>query len=353
MDFLWTSLKFFDLFDLAVFSANFLIFVFSKKIVTFYPKSRDETSLQKRLWALRSINLVLFLLYLAAFLFVQKDSVGLVQKISATALTLLTTYLLLHIFQYFTLKRYGRLKRIQDETVLSETYQSEIFNLLALLAGGISAFLIFVNIWEITDWLKATSVLGGLLIIAFSTKDIWGPDNIHGLIILYNGDIEPGSVVRVPALDLLAVVIQTSMTQTVFRDLRQRHQILLPNSLFRQNKIEVLSNCPEKGIDQFIDFNIGYGVRSARVELFFQKVWETACKFESTINTAKKPRVVLLNNGDHAVCWRFFYTVKNIYRILPASFAVNRAAYDLSLEWGLDLSTPITHLRVEPASPPA
>ncbi len=338
LDFFLKHLAEFTNFDYFVFSINALIFLFSKHIASAYPKSRDESAFQKRLWSLRFINFVLFGLYFIA-VFLTEEA----QRISQTGLTLLLSYLSWHFIKMFTLKRFGRIKEIGGETVLTDTYQSEIFSLVTLMLVSIAGCLFIINIWEITDWLKATSVFGGLLIIIFSTKDVWAPDNIHGLILLYNGNIEPGSVVRVASLDLLAVVLNTSLTQTVFRDLRQNYEILIPNAHFRNRKIEVLSNAPDKGIRQFIDFNIGYGVTSKRVESFFRIVWEHACRDEQSINSAVKPRVRLLNNGDHAVTWRFFFTVKNPYRVLHAGFAVNRAAYDHSLETGIALSTPLTH----------
>lgn len=338
--FFWEN---FSSFDALVFSLNLFLFVFSKQIVATYPGAEQGSKKHaSRLWALRTINSALFMLYFIAFW-----TTELARPISQTGLTLLLSYLVVHLFQRFTIERFGRSKEVEGETVKSETYQSSIFGLVGLLVVAVSAFLFIINIWDITNWLSATSAFGGLIIIAFSTKDVWAPENINGLILLYNDNVQPGSVVKVDEYNLLGVVVQTTLTQTVFYDLRMRHQILLPNSKFRDAKIEVLNNGPSKGIRRFIDFNIGYGLPSERVITFLEQVWASACELESAINAESKPRVRLKENGDHAVTWRLFFTVTNVYRVLEAEFAVNRAAYDLSLVEGIGLDTPLTHRVLE------
>jgi len=333
----------FSNFDYLVFGLNLFIFIFSKPIVATYRGAGQGLGKSAaRLWALRALNFILFALYFVAVWFTE-----LARPISQTGLTLLLGYLVVHLFHRFTLERFGRSKEVAGETRKSETYQSSIFGLVGFLVVIACAFLIILNIWDITNWLKTTSVLGGLLIIAYSTKDVWAPENINGLILLYNDNVQPGSVIKADEYDLLGVVVQTTLTQTVFYDLRQRHQILLPNSKFRTTKIEVLTNGPAKGIRRYIDFKIGYGVPSADVEAFFLEAWEKACSSEGSINGESKPRIRLLENGDHAVTWRVFFTVINAYRVLEAEFALNRAAYDLSLDNDIGLDTPITHRLLE------
>jgi len=340
-------LESFSNFDLIIFVVNLLVLLLSHPIARRIGGS--EKGYPKRLWILRTINFLLLGLYVVAA-FISEIA----RQISQTGLTLLIGYLFSVFLPQAILNRFGREKHIEDEASKTDTYQSEIFSMLIVLLTIIACFLIIVNIWHIEDWLKATSVLGGLLLITYATKDVWAPDNINALIILYNGNIVPGAVVRVDKLDLLAVVIETTLTQTVFRDLKQRHQILLPNSVFRQQKIEVLTNHPTKGLDLFVDYNIGYQTPSDRVEAFFAAVWEQARGMESAITDEKKYRVRLIAAGDHAITWRFYFTVSQVYKMLEAKFAVNRAAFDLSSTYGLGLNTPLTHtaLPETPEPPP-
>ena len=326
----------FQLFDLLILTINAIIFLFASKIIQRFTLAQELA--EKRTKSLRALNLALFSLYFIPFFL--HETAG---QISKTVLVLLLSYLTVYVVNMYILHKFGKEKTIGEEKVLYDTYQSEMFSLLGFLVILATAFLLIINIWGITDWLKATSVVGGLLIVGYSTKDVWAPENIHGLMMLYNGDIEPGSVVRVPELNLLAVVKQVTLTQTVFRDLRQRHQILLPNSRFHMAKIEILSNAPSKGLLQWVDFKIGYGIPSVEVEAFLERVWDAAAAAQPAISQTGKPHVRLVENGDHAVTWRLFYSVKTIYKMMGAQFAIQRAAYDLSLETGIALSTPYTH----------
>jgi small-conductance mechanosensitive channel len=258
-------------------------------------------------------------------------------------LTLLCSYLLAHLFQLHALKRYGRTREIAGSEVLSHTYQSEVIGLIGWAVAALISFLIIINAWDMTSWLHTTSVLGAVVLIVYSTKDVWAPDNINGLILLYNNDVEPGSVVQVTEIDLLAVVVRTSLTQTVFRDLRRKYKILLPNSRFRACKIEILTSNSNDNLDCLVDFKIGYGFSSEDVESFLTQVWQRVADDGSLINEERAPKVRIVENGDHAVVWRLSYRINSAYRLIEAEYLINRAAYDLSQEQGIGLNTPLTH----------
>ena len=324
--------------DLIALGINLLLFIFTRKIVTAFRPNKDSTSINTKVWTLRFINIILFGIYLLEF-FVG----GWTAQLSQTGLTLLISYLVVSFVQIIILRKYGRLKEIAGTEYRVETYQSEIFNLLLVLSAFIIAFILAVNIWGMTDWFKTTSVLGGFLIILFSTKDYWAPDNINGLMLLYNGDIEPGSVIQIDEYDLLAVTIETTLTQTRFRDLRSRHIIILPNSKVRNTKIEILSNSSASGLMRYTDFKIGYGITSEHINTFLTEVWQQACEDERAINPDKSAKIMIIDNGDHAVVWRLAYWVKNVYALFDAEFAINHSAYVHSQKQGIALNTPLTH----------
>ncbi len=347
----WLGRVSISVFDVVVLCLNALIFLFSKRIIKALPASRDESNYKTRLWALRFINLVLFLLYLGSVL-LQQHNAGpqpdqsvqvLARQLSQTGLTLLVAFLLTHFIQVFVVKRFGRVREIDGVEYRTETYQSEMYSLIVLIIAIIVVFLVLLNIWKITSLLQATSVFGGLLLILYSTKDVWAPDNINGLILLYNGNIEPGSLVRVEKYDLLAIVLQTSLTQTVLKDLVQRNQVIIPNSKLRNAKIEILTKATPNGLIQYAEFKLSYGISSEQAEAFFQAVWQQACTLSKAINADQAPKVRLYSNSDHAVVWRLFYYVGNVYRLLDARYAINRAAYDLSQQTGIELKTPVLY----------
>ncbi len=325
-----------DLFALGI---NLLLLIFTRQIVTAFRPVKDSTSVNSKVWTLRLINFILFGVY-----FFQLFFGGWTSQLSRTGLTLLIAYMVVNFLHILIIRKYGRTKEIDGTEYRVETYQSEIFNLLILIISFIIVLIVVINIWGVTDWFKTTSVLGGLLIILFSTKDYWAPDNINGLMLLYNGDVEPGSIIKIAELDLVAVTIETTLTQTRFRDLRTRHVIVIPNSKVRNSKIEVLSRSPASGLMRYVDFKIGYGVATEEVEAFLTNVWLEACENEKSINQEKQAKIVIVENGDHAVVWRLAYWVKNIYCLYDAEFAINRSAYELSQQSDIALNTPLTHV---------
>lgn len=323
--------------DVFVFAANILIFIFAGSI--FKQKTTGEkTSFNSKVFAVRTINLIILVLYVIA-LFIS----DMIKPISLSGLTLLLAFIFSHVLHVFIVRKFGREREIDGTEYHLETYQSEIFSVLVSLITVLATVIILINIWGMTDWLKATSVFGILALIIFSTKDIWIADNINGLILLYNNDVEPGAVVRIPELDLLAITVQTSLTQTSFRDLRQRHLIVIPNTRIRTSKIEILTRASSKGLFCYACFNIGYQVKSDKVEAFLTSVWETAVEKTQAINPEKVPQITTKEVGDHAVTWRLGYWLKNAYQLYEAELIVNRVAFDLSHEHGIELQTPLTH----------
>jgi hypothetical protein len=328
----------FSVFDYSVLTINALLFLLSSKIVTKFGYPHSDRRHGTSVWILRTVNIILFLLYFLAVFFTDKA-----RSLSITGLTLLVAYLLVHLFQLQVLKRYGRTREIGDTETFSHTYQSEIIGLMGWIIAAVISFLIIINTWEMTNWLQATSVLGAVLLIIYSTKDVWAPDNINGLILLYNNDVEPGSVVQVKEVELLAVVVHTSLTQTVFKDLRRKYKILLPNSRFRACKIEVLTSDSNGKLDCYADYKIGYGHHGEEIESFLKQVWQKVADNHSLIDSERPARVAIVENGDHAVTWRLSYRINSAYRLIEAESLINRAAYDLALELGVGLNTPMTH----------
>lgn len=328
-------------FDAFVFVINLLIFAFSRPLVRSWDPRPDDAPLKSRLWTLWILNLTLFALY---FIVAAVTGLNLPRQISQTGLTLLVGYLSLHLASSFILRRYGRRKEIEGTVYRTETYQSEVFTLLAVTLVGITCFLVILNVWELTEWLQATSVLGGLLVILYATKDVFAPDHINGLILLYNRNVTPGAVIRVPELDILGIALHTTLTQTTFKDLVHRHEVIVPNRRLRQAKIEVLSSDTVGGLWEHADFQVGYEHDREEVAGVLLEAWERARKADKGISAEKRARARLVCTGDHAVTWRLFYCLSNVYRLMPARFAILEAALDVSRERGISLATPLTHV---------
>ncbi len=119
------------------------------------------------------------------------------QEISQTGLTILVSYIILHYVQGWIVLRFGKVKEINGEKFHGESYASEIIGLIGLILVASVAFLVIINIWALNDWLQATSVIGGILLLLFASKDYFLGDMISGLIMHYNHSVEAGSVIRV------------------------------------------------------------------------------------------------------------------------------------------------------------
>lgn len=308
-----------DTLDWFVISANLVLLVFSGTIAGKLSGTKDEHAPRRKLVVMRVMSTLLLVMYLMSLfapigIFGECDQVSEagncdpLRRLSLTGLTIFSSYVFYILSHAWIVRRYGRSKEIEGVQVKYATYQSELFSVLVLLAIILLAFLTVLTIWEVERWLRGTSVLGGIALVLFFTKDVWLPDNINGLILLYNSDVEPGAVVRVKELDLLGVTLRTSLVQTTFRDLVRQHLIIVPNARLRAQKIEVLTQCGSTGLRDYVEFKIGYDVTAERVEPMLQEIWEVACAAETAINSEVEPRIQLVNNGDHAITWHLMYT---------------------------------------------
>jgi len=131
--------------------------------------------------------------------------------------------------------------------------------------------------------------------------------------------------------------------QTVFLDVIQKHNIIVPNSKLRNCKIEALNKPGTAHWNDYVEFNIGYETPSETVEEFVTAVWQRATEQENALDEEKQPKLVLINTGDHAIQWRLNYPLSSVYRIKQARYALMRAAFDLQSDFGLSLATPLTH----------
>jgi hypothetical protein len=335
----------FQALDYLVISLNLLIFVFAGWVIRRSPNNKSNLAARNRMLGLRTINLALFVIYAftGVIEIIFNYKISHLQQISQTGLTILLSYIVLHYVQDWIVLRFGKLKEIDGEHFRSDSYASEVIGLIGLLLVSSIAFLVIINVWELNSWLQATSVVGGILIILFASKDYFLGDMISGLIMHYNSSVEAGSVIRVKEFEIVGVVMQITLSQTTIRDLVQKHEIAIPNSKLRNATIETLSNCSKSGFKDFIDFKIGYEHSADIVSRFLEQVWSNSCKQETAMNDEIKPNIVVVENGDHAVAWRLFYYLKNPYRVLQARNKVQTVAFELSQQQQIGLNTPVTH----------
>lgn len=330
---------------------NVCLLILSSLLFTYVVPSDSKNLNAKRTRSLRVMNLILLSVYgidwLINYYFNDHGHSDVFIQISQTGLVLVLSYLFTQFSHTWTIRKYGKDRTLDGETIKTRTYQSEMGYILILLISIIVSLLLLINIWQVTSWLQATGVIGGLLVILFGTKEAWAHDAVSGLILLYHGDIAPGVVCRIPSMDVLAVVRRMSLTETTFHDVIQKHNIIISNSRLRAHTVEVLNKIDSPHWNDYVTFKIGYDTSSAQVEAFVEAVWLKACEIEKHLDPEKKAKLVLFNPGDHAVEWRINYRVESVYRIKQARYAINRAAFDLQDEHGLSLATPLTWVQAE------
>ncbi|VAW41798.1 hypothetical protein MNBD_GAMMA01-1961, partial [hydrothermal vent metagenome] len=269
MNFIVSYIEHLSNFGQVAIALNILFFVFAGVIFRYIviPTDNEQQNTKRIRW-LRFLNFLLLMIYVIdALVNGSTNSNKWLLQISQTGLVLLISYLFIQFSHAWALRHYGKGKtNIDGEEVSSRTYKSEMMYLIIIAITIITALLLLVNIWNVTNWLQATGVLGGLLVLLFATKDAWAVDGVHGLILLYNHDLEPGVICRIPEHDILGIVRRISLTQTTFRDLVQKHKIIIPNSKLRTTKIEILNRSGQTGWNDFIEYNIGYATPAKTVE---------------------------------------------------------------------------------------
>ena len=317
---------------------NLLILIFGKQIIT-HLSVQTVGAAPPQLRLLRILNAVLFLTYFFAVAF----QFQLASNISHTGLLVLLTYLIWQLTHSIILKKYGRKREVEGTSIYVESYTSSNLKLIALLILGVISGLVFLNLWKLEWLLQTTSFLGALAVLIFTTKDYWLKDFISGIIVISNGNIERGDVIRIPDENILAIVLETRTMLTLLRDVIRNHNITVPNSLLLNKQVEILTTESRKGIYDYVEFNIGYETDSEKAKAYLLDVLKRACKITATINAEREGNIMLVENGDHAVTWRVLYNLRFEHEITTARNAVKLAAFELQDEHGVKLPTPLTH----------
>ena len=324
--------------DYITFIINLLILIFGKQIIN-HLSVQTVGAAPPQLRLLRILNAVLFLTYFFAVAF--QFQLG--SNISHTGLLVLLTYLIWQLTHSIILKKYGRKREVEGTSIYVESYTSSNLKLIALLILGVISGLVFLNLWKLEWLLQTTSFLGALAVLIFTTKDYWLKDFISGIIVISNGNIERGDVIRIPDENILAIVLETRTMLTLLRDVIRNHNITVPNSLLLNKQVEILTTESRKGIYDYVEFNIGYETDSEKARAYLLDAWKRACKITATINPEREGNIMLVENGDHAVTWRVLYNLRFEHEITTARNAVKLAAFELQDEHDVKLPTPLTH----------
>ena len=338
-----------EMIEWLTFGVNALVFLFSKKIASSYGEVKDAEKMNARLRILHGFNLVVFLSFVVSVAVQSTDPAKAgtgaltAANLSQSCLILLIAYLLIHLAEALLLKRYGQAFTVMGFTRRVETSTSRTLELLAYTIIALVTVILLFNIWA-PSALQTTGVIGFIAVMIFTTKDYWMRDFIAGIILISNERIQRGQVVAVPSEDVLAVVLEIRGLQTSLRDLVRANDLTLPNSIFLRERVDIFCENPGGPFRDYVDFKIGYGATADQVQRFLKSVHLRAAEASQGMEAESGPMIALKENGDHATRWRLGYVLTKPEELLTVRDAVNLAAYEMQEEFGLDLSTPTTHV---------
>ena len=259
----------------------------------------------------------------------------------------LVTYLLIHLVEALLLSKYGREISVEEFSRHVETQTSKTLELVAFTIIIVISVVVLINIWGFKSWLEATSVIGFIALLFFFTREHWTGDFLSGIIIISAGRIERGDVINIPGENIFGIVLQTRGMHSVIRDLIKGHDIILPNSLLLKQRVDTLKTDLERGVRDYVEFQLGYDVAADDARQFLKETWEAACERTTAIDADRGCRAALKVCGDHGATWRLTYTLKNTHAILMCQDTIREAAYRLQEEHGIPVSTPLTHVLKE------
>jgi len=331
-----------DYFTLAI---NAVIFLTAPWLATRYGTIKNEASKNTRLRTLHCFNFIVFSSFLLAV--IVKVPIPRAQEFSQTCLLVLMTYLLIHLVEAWLLSKYGAEISVEDYSRRVETQTSKTLELVAFTIIIIIAGVVFINIWGLNSLLEATSVLGFIALLLFFTREHWVGDFLSGIMIISSGRIERGDVINIPGENIFGIVLQTRGMHSVIRDLIKGHDIILPNSLLLKQRVDTLKTDLERGVRDYVEFQLGYNVAADDARQFLKETWEAACERTTAIDADRDCRAALKVCGDHGATWRLTYTLKNTHAILMCQDTIREAAYRLQEKHCISVSTPLTHVLME------
>ena len=352
---------------LAVFVINIGLLIFAKPLVSAIEHSASGVQSKTRI--LQFINLIVLGLHLFDILLISANVKYeyFFVKIGITLVTLYLTFFLNSLFAFFSRKRFGSEKKIDDKVIYFDTYSSRLINLLIIVALGITAIYTLIKLWGADSMLETTGIFGIFVAFLAFTSSAWAPDIISGLIILNSQLLEDGDVVMIAGSKDEYIINKVSLVYVILYDVRNNHRTLIKNSQFLQSKIENLSRIASiDGIRQRIKYNIGYPTITAnnpnerraeldkfcnKIDRMFTSVNTIANENDSIKNNPKRDfEWAMTQTGDDALeftLWVYLERLPNtkITQVIRSHLMgslnkINHLVLREAIAEGVDLSTP-------------
>jgi hypothetical protein len=263
-------------------------------------------------------------------------------------------------------KRFGKTRKIEDQLVHMETYNSRMVGLVMLGIIVLTVIYLLIKTWGADSLLGTTGIFGIFIGFLAFTSGIWAPDIVSGLIILNSDILVDGDVVVINGHEDEFIIARITLIYVVLYDVRNNHRTLLRNTQFIQNRIDNMSRIASSdGIRQAFKYNIGYPAfsdnreeREAELVAFRKNIGDMftrsyeACQANEDIKINKnKPfEWAMTNAGDYALeytMWVYLDRIPNTKvtstirrHLMGTLYKINDAVFTASVIEAIDLSTP-------------
>ena len=351
MDKLIAFISQFDTFGYVIVGVNIVLLVFAKQTLKQLYHNPDNTStFSRKVMTFRALNLLIILTY-GYFRFFQGDKSLETKSLGFNVLAVLAilyfAYLATHLAHALLVRQYGKEREINGKKRFSSTYQTRLLSIFSTIFISVIALLSIIRLLGFDSVLEAGGVLGIIGVFLALTSSIWAPDIFHGLIILNSDMFSEGDVIQFKdGEDIYGLVYKTKVFHTVILNIANNHRIMIRNSKLRDFTVHNLSKfASAKGLRENLSFKIGYDVSSVAVKDLFNTVY-TIAKEDNGIAIEEQYELEygIKDTGDHAIEWQFFYYTKDVEKLMVTRQRLFQLMLDTSIEKGISLSTPFTHM---------
>lgn len=362
----------------AIFTVNFLLFLFAKPILNFIDSEGESES---KIRILRSLNVLVMVLQLIDLVLLRANSDYENYFINAgqSVMVIYAGLLIYSTSSLFLRKKFGDEKVLDDKKIFIETYSSRLVDIVLLVFIIISTVYWLIIIWGANSLLETTGILGIIVAFMAFTSNIWAPDIISGLIILNTKMLEDGDVVVIDGYKDEYIINKVTFIYVILYDIRNNHRTLIRNNRFIHSKIDNLSRIASTdGIRQKHVYNIAYPAigagtaearlaeldkHSASIAKMFDRAFEACCNSdEIKINRNKPFEWSLTQTGNYALeysLWIYLERIPNTKvtatirkHLMRTMFRINELVFRAAIAEGIDLATPDLNTTTLLSAPP-
>lgn len=347
MSMLDTTLNSFSPVELGLIVTNLLLLLFSRSIILkLTPENKENKGFSARLHIFRSVNVLILVALVLTNVFLPARQDFWLSRLISVFIIIYLGYLSFHILNYFVRKKFGREKIINEQTVISDTYNTRVLGLLLAISVSIISLVGIIQTLEFDSLLEAGGMLGIIGVFLALTQSSWAPDIISGLIILNSNLVVEGDVIEIDNnRTIIGVVYKTRIFHTEILNLVNNHRVMIRNAKLRDYQIYNFSKfASARGLRDSLSFKVGYDVSENTLQVMFEKAFKSA-ESESSISIEYQHPFELraMNSGDFAVEWAVFYYSKTPEKVLTNRQLLTAIILKTAKEDKISLATPVLH----------